>query len=290
MKFQIMTTFWGDMHFDWFKRGCLNSLASRSNKKTIVDNCSTWNINTEKRFFAQIEEVVRKEFPWIIINLRDRNELRRYVDDLQSALCLQIKGCLDIKERFLFAPPDTIFADGTIASMLKVGRDPGTCVAIAHPRVLPKILDEIGTNALNPAEMVSLCFKNLHRSWTDAEIGHPRRSSFMSGVSWEEISPNLYSISHRLPTIYFADFRPEDLQYFQTCIGFGDWDHVWASRIYENNRMRYIGSSDGGFICELTEPNKNVPPVRPGDPDEFWKNEAQNHFNKQFRVIFRGEA
>ncbi len=288
MKFQLMSTFWQDKYTDWFKKGCFESMTWTENKKAILDHCSVWNINTEERFFPEIMELMESAFPGLKVKLRNTDELRRYVDVLQSALVLQIEQCLDTGDAFLFAPPDTIFADGTVESLRIIGQEPKACVAIAHPRVLPNVLNEL--KPCSSPQMVNLAFRNLHRSWTDAQSGHPRQSSFISGVSWEELEPSLYSITHRLPTTYYANFVPEDLVYFKTCIGFGNFDHEWPTTLYNSGRIRYVGSSYGGFVCEVTDSDKNVPPVRPGDVDGFWANHMHNHCAKQCKVIFRGEA
>lgn len=289
MKFQILSVFWGNQHKDWFKKGCFESLSWPQNRKAILENCSAWNIYTEEKFFTEIMEMAEDKFSGLKVKLRKTDDLRRYSDFLQSALVMQIQECLESEDRFLFAPPDTIFADGTVSNLLKLGREKNSCVAIAHPRVLPEILPEL-TQALDGPKLVSLSWKHLHRSWTDAETNHPRQNSFVGGVKWQKLKENLYSVTHRLPTTYLADFTKEDLMYFQTCTGFGNWDHQWAINLYRQGRQRYAGSSDAGFIIELTESLKNIPPVHPGNVDEFWKNDEHNHINKQINVIFRGEA
>lgn len=287
MKFQIMSTFWGEQHKEWFRRGCLKSLAFQKNREAILENCSTWNIYTNKMFFNELDELLKITFPGLKYALTPIENLRKYTDSLQSALVLQIEACLQSGDKFLFAPPDTIFANGLVPNILKLGREPKSCVAIAHVRVLPEMLDELVPNLSSP-ELVSLAWKHLHQSWYDAEINSPRQNSFIGGVKWEKLEDNVISVTHRLPTSYLADFTKEDLMYFQTCTGFGNWDHQFAINLYNQGRQRNIGGSEAGFIVELTERLKNIPPVKPGNPDDFWKNDQHNHINKQFNVILRG--
>lgn len=292
MKFQIMSTFWGEMHLDWFKRGCFESLSWTENRRAILDNCSTWNINTDEANFPQIMEIFEECFPELKVKLRKTEELRKYIDHLQSALVTQVESCLEEKERFLFAPPDTIFSDGAVANLMKLGREPGTCVAVAHPRVLPDILDDIQTDqyTITSDRLVTKAWKHLHQSWADAESGHPRQNSFIGGVRWEKLSEKIYAITHHLPTPYFCDFTPEDLAYFKTRVSFGSYDHEWPSDLLiRQGRQRFIGSSDAGFICEITERLKNIPPVKPGPVDGFWREHAHNFQNRQTTIIFRGE-
>lgn len=292
MKFQILTIFWGEPYFSWFLRGCLRSLSFPKNKQAIMENCSAWNVFCDDAQNEQVREVMRINFPKLNIKVRSTDELRAFVDQHQAAMCIQIDECLKAKERLLLAPPDTVFADGTIPNLLKLGRERNSCVAVAHPRVLPDILGDISILEIqDPAPLIYRIWNEgyLHQSWADAEIGHPRQNSFIGGVRWEELEPNLFSITHHLPTVYLADFTDEDLMYFKTCTGFGHWDHMWPSDILiKQARQRYVGSSDGAFICEITHKEKNIPPVKDGNTDQFWRGFPHNLQNRMTNVIFRG--
>ncbi len=299
MKFQMMSTFWGAMHFEWWKRGCFKTLAFRKNKKAIIENCSVWNINTEEKNFQAIEKLVAENFQGLEIKLNSTDHLRRYTDHLQSALVNQMESCVRAKERFLFAPPDTCFGDGTIKSLMAIGKDDKSCVAVAHPRVVPDFFQELDYVDVGSAKswgaslensyLVSRAWRYLHQSWEDAEVGHPRQNGKSGGVWWSKIGEGLYRIQHALPTVYFADFTEQDLQYFQLCTGFGNYDHLWPAEILvPQDRQQFVGSSDACFIVEITEKLKNIPPVWPGNPNEFWKNHAHNKQNRATSVIFRG--
>lgn len=292
MKFQILSILWGEPYASWFARGCVKSLSFPKNKKAIDDNCSVWNIFCDDSQAEGIKEVARINFPRLNIKVRSTDELRAFVDQHQAAMCLQIKECLEAKERLLLAPPDTIFADGTIPNLLKLGREKNSCVAVAHPRVLPELLSDIGVLEIkDPAEMIYRIWNegHLHQSWADAEVGHPRQNSFIGGVRWEELSTDLFSITHHLPTVYLADFTDEDFVYFKTATGFGHWDHMWPSDILiKQGRQRYVGSSDAAFICEITHKEKNIPPVKEGNTDLFWRSFPHNIQDRQTNVIFRG--
>lgn len=293
MKFQLLSIFWGEPYFTWFIKGCLKSLAFPKNQQCINKNCSTWNIFADNNQIEQLKEVTRITFPHLTFNIQSTDMLRAFIDQHQSAMCWQVEKCLEAKERLLFAPPDTIFADGTIPSLLKLGREPRSCVAVAHPRVLPGLLGDMNILELqSPGALIKRIWNDgyLHQAWADAEVGHPRQNSFIGGVFWEKLEPNIYAVTHYLPTIYFADFTGEDLMYFKTQVSFGCYDHTWpADILIKQQRQRYVGSSDAGFICEVTHKEKNIPPVRPGSPDDFWRSHEHNKHNKQVKVIFRGD-
>lgn len=294
MKFQILSVFWGEPYKTWFIKGSLKSLAFKENHKAITESCSTWNIFCDSDQIPAIEEVTKITFPLVKFNIQSTENLRAFIDQHQSAMCWQIDQCLKAKERLLFAPPDTIFADGTIPNILKLGREEKTCVAIAHPRVLPEILQDFISHiryaSPGPAQLVDLTWRHLHQAWSDAESGHPRQNSFIGGVRWQELSESLYAVTHHLPTNYLCDFTDEDLMYFKTRTSFGSFDHEWPSDLLiRQNRQRFVGSSDAGFICEITDKLKNIPPVKPGNVDEFWRSHPHNLQNRQTTVIFRGE-
>lgn len=287
MKLEILSIFWGQEHFKLFKAASLRSLSWSDNRKALYEADASWSIYTDKNNFLEVEKIVDALLPEIEVTLGDATDLRKYTDATQSALCAQIKKCLGNHSRLLFAPPDTLFGDGSINGLLKAGKDEKSCVVLPHPRVLPEILKDLyhKTNA----ELVTLAWKNLHRSWTDAEVGHPLRNSYVGGVSWNSIGPNLYSIKHVLPTVYLADFTPQDLIYFETTGSFGSFDHLWPSELVAQGRQRYIETSDEAFAVEITDKDKNIPPIWPGDPNTFWKNHPHNEHNKNKRAIFRGE-
>lgn len=293
MKFQILSVFWGSPYATWFIKGALKSLSFPKNQKAINENCSTWNIFCDEAQIETIREITKITFPRLNVNIMPTTNLRAFIDQHQAAMCWQIEECLKAKERLLFAPPDTIFADGTVSNFLVLGREPKTCVAIAHPRVLPDILTELSIlDIQSPAQMVHRIWNegHLHQAWADAEVGHPRQNSFIGGVRWEKLAPNLFSITHHLPTVYFADFTEEDLTYFKLAPGFGHYDHQWPSDILIRQcRQRLVGSSDAGFICEITHKEKNIPPVKDGPTDGFWRTLPHNIQNRQTQIIFRGE-
>lgn len=287
MKFQIMSTFWGTQHLEWFKRGCLKSLAFAKNYQTITEHCSRWNIFTDPEKMDYVKELMAITFPKVQINVQSTDDLRTYTDHLQSALVYQVEECLKAKERFLFAPPDTIFSNGTIHNLMTFGRQNGTCVAVAHPRVHPEILEDLSEES---PKLVAKFMNYQHQSFSDAEVGHKRQNSFIGGIRWERLDDKTISVTHHLPTVYFADFTPEDLMYFKTQTSFGCYDHLWpADVLLKHQRQRYVGSSDGAFIVELTERWKNIPPVKPGSTDQFWVSHSHNLQNRMTNVIFRAE-
>lgn len=283
---QILTTVWGRKHVDLFKKTTLESLSWSDNKQALTENRAVWNICTDLEFTDELRADASELLPGVEVKFKSTEDLRNYTDTNQSAVIGQIEECLKLNEKLLVAPPDNIFANGSIKGLLLAGREPGTVVIAPHVRVLPEFVSTY--TSPQPEDMVRDSFKHLHQSWSDAEIGHVRQNSFVGGVKWQRLSESLIQVWHYLPSPFLMQFTSEDLQYFKTQISFGSFDHVWPNDILiPRGRMRYVTSSDQVFIAEVTDKDKNVPPIWDGNVDDFWRKNQQYHFNKQIVSTFR---
>lgn len=300
MRLQIQTVVWGGHHVELFRRTCLKSLSFKRNKEALYSQNAIWNIFTDENSIKRIEEITKEALPNLEVNIKSKRNLRNYIDPVQAATIWQIEQCITREHKLLLAPPDTIFGDGSIHGLLKIGHEPKSVVVVPHPRVLPSLVEEFNKpptldnkskNLMSNPELVSLAWKHLHRAWTEAEIGCINQSSYVGGVEWQKIGESLYLVTHRLPSPYLIDFTPEDLEYFKSAISFGHFDHMWPGDILiQRGRQRYATSSDAVFICEVTEADKNVPPIIPGQPNfGFWRNFPHNQHNAQITATFRGE-
>ncbi len=259
-----------------------------------------WSIHTNKESEVKIQQLIRRHFDHMKVEINYlENKHTGDGQNLLEAFLVEIKRCLDTGSKLLLAPPDTIFGDGTLTSLFLVGSQSEVCVAVAHPRVLPSILEypeEIGMNGgVNNAELVSAAWRHLHKTWEQAELGFDKINSHVGGVCWKTIKKGLYSVQHRLPTNYLIHFHGSDLTYFHSGLapqlGFGIIDHHWPSKLIQEQRQRTIGSSDSAFIVEVTKPGQNMAPYYPvykQEPDKFWRSEPHNIFFRQVCVVFRG--
>lgn len=286
---RILTVVYGEKHVELFRRACLKSLNFSENRKAIYANNTVWTICTDATYIDYLRKQVDIYFPELEVRFRSSEDLRDYIDPIQSAIISQIEECLELKVPLLFAPPDTIFSNGTIRGLAEFGKKQDTVVVSPHPRVLPSFLEESMDPYLSPEEMVTRAWKHLHQSWEDAERGHVRQNSFVGGVTWWREGKEI-AVNHRLPTPYFINFTPEDLHYFKMQVSFGGFDHTWPSDILiPRNRYTYLTSSSQAFIVEITERSKNVPPIWPGSVDDFWRKGRQEEHNKHITSYFRGE-
>lgn len=308
-NFHLFTMMYGSHYIELFRRACFKSINWPLNRAAVEKR--VWNIYTKRDHFEELGQLF-KDSPF---------ELRLYeiTDSMRVAGCGfvktsqcdggvillnglrdQIAYSIENKSKMLFCPPDTIFGDGSVPSLLAIGSGSGACVSVAHPRVLPSVLDEIDIlgatrGAITNAQLVTMAFKHAHDSWKYGEVGHEKNNSFIGGISWRKLSDGLYSVCHRLPTVYLADFNGSDFDFFWGQVSFGGWDHRWpAENLIRQERQRYVGSSDAAFIVEITEWDKNVPPEVSGRPpagheDAYWNGHYHNGINRQTSVIFRGE-
>lgn len=286
---QLFTVAYGEKHVELFRRACLKSLAFPDNRRAIYSQNPTWNIATEDKYQGYLSKMVDAYFSEMKINFISTKDLRDYIDPIQSAIIKVIKTCLDGREKLLMAPPDTIFGNGTIPALMQMGKTKDSAVVVPHPRVLPNFLLEDLDPYISNSELVTKSWKHLHQSWSDAERGHPRQNSFVGGVTWWREEDQI-KVIHRLPTPYYMEFTEEDLNYFKNQISFGGFDHTWPSDILiPRNRYTYITDSNQCFIVEVTEREKNVPPIWAGSVDSFWRLGTQERHNADIISTFRGE-
>ena len=312
---RVFTCVWGNKHIDTFLNGTVRSLSWKSNKETL--DGSTWNIVTKADSAAKLENELGSRFPNIKLELTAipsqltapngaviETEKLDHSNLILMHLVKEIKRAIETTSRTLLAPPDTIFGERSIANLVKMGAQEGVCVAVPHPRVHPEIISDAYFKTGSPCSnevLVKLSFeKYLHQSWKAAEIGCANQNSLVGGVAWQKLeaagSETLYAVQHRLPTVYLANWIPEDYAFFINQPSFGSYDHTWpGERLIRQERQRLVGSSDAAFVCEITDFDKNIPPWTPEHlkvlsvhPDAFYRDNWHNSINRLTVCMMRG--
>ncbi|WP_460993952.1 hypothetical protein, partial [Staphylococcus aureus] len=101
-----------------------------------------------------------------------------------------------------------------------------------------------------------------------------------------QIEPNLYAVTHLLPTCFVCRFNAADFGFFSTYIhARGIFDHFWPIKLGESGRYRCVGSSDACFIAELTPEETHSTPVfeqNTKNPTEFYRTASNIEANRQF--------
>lgn len=308
-NFHIFSMFYGQHYVDLFRRACFRSLNWPKNQLVLTGR--TWNVITTTDHFDEVKKIFEgSPFKLQLFGIGEFQGVAGCVN-VKTSQCdggvLMLNGlrdqivfCLQNNSKLLLAPPDTIFGDGTVDNLLTLGSEPETCVAVAHPRVLPSILEPIEYDgstdgAISNQKLVSLSMKHAHDSWKFAEIGHKHNNSYMGGIAWKRLSESLISVTHRLPTPYFMGFNRSDWDYWCGTVSFGALDHSWpGDRLIRQERLRVVGSSDACFIAEVTDHDKNVPPVLTDETrerlplnDDYWGDRLHHSVNRLFNVIWK---
>jgi hypothetical protein len=296
----MFTAVWGEAHIEQFKRGTLKTLSWEKNKSALAGQ--TWDIWSFEEHLDELERLIFNSFD-VSVNLHQLPPLKgadgkpapaQYL--LHQPILKEMEDCLNTSSKLLMLPPDTLFGEGTIPNLLKLGEAPGTCVAVPHLRVLPHIAHSIGDAPIANNKLCSLAFEALHKSWVDAERGAESTNSFWSGVFWTRFDEKTVVVTHRIPTVYLAGFNGQDHAFWQMQNSFGSWDHRWPGEcLIRQERQRVPGSSDIAMICEITDPGLNVPPrvdpaiIAQQGVDGFWTDTLHAGHNRQFQMVFKGE-
>lgn len=291
-RMKIFTPCWGEKHIWLFKNALMKSLSWPKNLKAIegaefVIICET---QTEADEIQNHVRSISPNFDFHIylapgIDKVDRGSL------LIHPIRYQVKECLQRNEPLLMATPDFIFGDGTIDVFKKVACDPGSCVSIAHLRVLPGILGHIPASPVSNRSLITKAREFSHRAFSESP-----ENLYYSGIRIINLSETQFALQHYMPSPFFVNFTKDDERHFleadpETGVtaAFGMWDHLWPSHLIKENRLRFIGDSQSALILEVTDKDQNVPPIdlegRPG----FMRNHFHNQIQSQFISIFRGE-
>ncbi len=265
---RIFLPCWGDSHISLFENCLAKSLLWPENNKAISQ--AEWCVVTEdEKSIIKIEEIIKKIDPLYKLTPIIQDHIKY---DTPAALLKALKSviamCLMDNQGLLMATPDYIYGDGTIEALKLFGKDEGSCVAFAHMRVLPRVLDEMEGPLDNGALTISGAFY-AHKSWIDSELGAVPGRTFHGGISWQRLSGDLIAVRHRLPAPFYVNFIPDDLEFFTKnhhhpfTNTFNLWDHFWPSELIKSKRFRYLGSSDLAAMIEVTNEDQNIPPANP---------------------------
>jgi hypothetical protein len=301
-QLHIFTPVWGEHFTNLLLQALGRSLKWRQNAKS-VENC-IWTLFTSPSETESIRSLALSIIPTATVRVLTNDRLfepRAPIGALKmQALLKSIRECLDENCTMLMSTPDFIWADGSIQHMWDQSypeEGQGLCVSIAHMRVLPTILNRLPigySSEWGPGTLVNLGVKNAHASWIRSNGELNPNGIYHSGVAWRELEPCVLAVQHQMPSPFIANFKESDLEDFKTWKGvtppaFGEWDHNWPSKLIEEGRLRYLGSSDLAFMVEVTEADKNVPPLEPAKTphDLFFRTEPSVKMQKQFISTFR---
>lgn len=277
----IFTSVWGPEYLGYFENGLAMSLRWPKNAEAIKE--AHWIVGAQDksehgRIRNTIEGMVAS---YQIVPL-----------ELYEGVKYGVRSSFERQVPFLMAPPDNVFSDGSIANFQRIASQKRVCVASAHVRALPSFINDLRvTTPKSASEMVTHAWKHLHDSWTFSAKGVDPSAGHQGGVYTQVLDPQTLAVQHRLPTIFLSNMIQEDVDFFNSQPCLGVWDNIWPPvQLVSQQRYRYLGCSEAGFVVELTHPHRNVPgrqPVNQDEPDSFYGNSLHNWVNREFVSIFK---
>ena len=202
------------------------------------------------------------------------------------------KDCVDSNAPMMLICPDFFFANGSIYNMASIKYKGKMCIAAAHLRVdcegFQRLLLET-EGEISASKLVSMAMKTPHQCLTEAFINKDCNGSRHGGLAIQQIGEDaLWSVTHQLPSAILVNMQPDDLLVLKD---FGHYDHIWPTKLINEKRYKYVGSSDFFFAVELTSPENNRIKVLPGNlwNDECDQKSKHNIVNRNFLAVLRGE-
>jgi hypothetical protein len=262
-KVIVYTLAYGEF-LDYFFNYTLPSLAHKSNTGALIqkgyevefllytiDKKSDVIKKYESHPFYNIYKINIVEFEYY--GAQSNREIASY--SIKEAL----RRCLDENAILYMAPPDLIVGNSSLFNSVDVSFGKNMCFASAHPRVSFEILNSIEKNTsqgLENSQLVALSIKFPHDNFKFANEDLESNTSH-KGMSYRNISSNLYAITHSMPSTYVVFPIEEDFNYFSECLDFNMWDRGWLEILIKTNRVKISGSSDMFFAAELTSEVSN---------------------------------
>lgn len=291
---RLFSIVFNEPYLTWFEQACVRSLLWPQNAAALRQAIG-WDIWTTQVDAGRVRAAaaqlgvpleVHDELP--AASWADKEQLK---PGLHRALTAEMARCADKHQAFLWIAPDSVFGDGSCASIMALGAAPNVCVALSPMRVNAEgFIEAMGDGARDNPALVKLAFERMHRGFAEADATLADVNSMESGVSWRRIGEGLYAITHRKHSAYLLQPTASDAKWFGDMKKFGAYDHSFPQRLVNEQRQRVVGSSDAAFVAELTPAashRANLVARDPLEPDRFHQNLAHHAANRNVLAIWR---
>jgi hypothetical protein len=275
-----------DKYIDIFETVCLRSLKQKGNIPALLKD------GYEIRYYIytlsdeNLQRVKKIRIKGVNIEVFHFSEI-----DNTKLLHAMIGQSIGQDSRLLFISPDYFIGDGSLFNICSHQSNGNMCLAALHMRVdfdkFVRVLDNEKGSISNP-KLVTLAMENLHKSWGESFINKEENNSYFSGSAVQKVNKNLWDVSFRIPTVFLAKFEEVDKVNLPQ---FDYWDWEWPAALINDNRYKYIGSSDMFFAVELTKEKENIPCTQGGSlwNDSFRVQKPHSEINRNFLAVLRGE-
>ena len=228
---RLFTIVWGTPYLNWFENACAKSLCWPRNREALqrVEACDLWITPEDSTEVSRIAGRLG-----ISLVMHADLDAKTLKPNLIGSLIRQMDLCIARGAAFIWAFPDSIFGDGSIASLLEIGAPARVCVAAAPLRVLDTILCELDSPRDNSA-LVRLGFEHMHPLFREAMIG-TSTNSFTTGISWREIRKGLYALQYRAYNAWLMTPEKKDADWFRKNSKFGYYDSRFPESLVQEQR------------------------------------------------------
>jgi len=181
------------------------------------------------------------------------------------------------------APPDTVFSKGSMVRCVLAVEHKPYSVAIPHFRVA----DRPDWLPLSSEDLMGWAMNHMHLSFSKS-FDIENENCTWAGISTRKLSDTEYIIQHSLPTLYLVKFTASDIEFWNQCPEWMQWDRSFLMKLWHEGRIVVAGSSDMAACVEITAPDSNVPDVRPAQySDRYFAEAAHNKAMKSFLYYVR---
>ncbi len=260
----------GAEYLAMFERIAIRSLLQSGNLPQVLDggNDVRWHIYCKAEERDAVAAIQGRCLQGYAVEIRPMsNAETAYHCLLKTAAECHAEG-----RRFLLAPPDLFWGNGSISNMTRYAEGRAFTVASANIRVLDTkftaALDSwtaghAGVEISN-AQLVGLTMATLHECAEEMFDDLDANATFNGSLSLRRIGSGLYTLIHHLHSPWLCWFTDVDIAYWKAIGNFGVYDHAWPTLLVEQDRLRIVGSSDLVWNAEMTQAGGHYAPKIPG--------------------------
>ena len=277
----FFSVMWGDGIIDQYSSCLLRSLWQPDNiPKLMFDNYTV-------EFYVSCKFSESKLFQEKL-SMLPYSHLETFPDEsfeMLPALHRCMSYCRSINSWFFMALPDHFYGNGSVYNIVKAGLNRQLCIAGPHLRIdqdkFSSYLKDHPREVLSNKDLAKMVMETMPHENTTLSFVDRQNYSYVSQVMIQQITPSMYTMVHRLPSVCLATFTETDVDYLKD---FGCWDHRWPSNLMAENRLKYIGSSEIFFFAEMTIKDSHScgPATFPIGNDEI----EPSPFHKEINRVF----
>jgi len=241
---------WGQKHHDLLEQYALPSLMLPGNlpalgvEKIYVDIMGVHHeLDHTKRLLAE-------QCPGLPLEIRQIG-YPKMTCDMAEGLIDCMHACYQRQTRMLLCMPDTIIGPGSISNIFNYAKGKPVTVSAAHVRNNEDLFRERFPHWqmwLSNRDFVRNSFAIGALDICDTNEDN---CTDQGGIAWTRVADETRLMLHFLPTAYLCWFTESDLNYWKTHVNFGMYDHRWPTLLYQERRLRLVGSTDVFFAIEL---------------------------------------